>query len=233
MISENNKLLVVLRHGERMDLAGLVPLFGSLDPELTPTGEQQAFDTGVLLSKKFNELGYNHDSTKINVLSSPFLRTIQSSRELIKGINSTKLFSLPNQIGLDSRYCEVIYPMFFSSNYPKDFLHVIHPKPDFEKEVKDFELKTVTSFDLLPIKDEKEEDHKKRIEAFIQETIKEVSASEYKVTLLITHGAPITEINRALNGPGPYDYYNPRYCEMYFYDIKDHEAQYKMKITPY
>lgn len=43
MISENNKLLVVLRHGERMDLAGLVPLFGSLDPELTPTGEQQEF----------------------------------------------------------------------------------------------------------------------------------------------------------------------------------------------
>lgn len=231
--SKDTKLFIVIRHGERMDLAGLVPLFGKFDPELTPNGVQQAFDAGVLLSKKINEMGYSLESTKINVTTSPFLRTIQTGREFIKGINSTKLFSLPNQIGLDSRFSEIIYQCFYFSNYPKDFLHVLHPQQSFEEEVKGFELKKLSSFDLLPEKDEEDEDHKKRIEVFIKEKVKEISKAEYEVTLLIVHGAPIVEINRALNGPGPYDYYAPRYCEMFFYEVKDSEAKYIMKITPY
>ncbi len=46
-----NNLIILVRHGERMDRVGLTPTFHPFDSELTPKGKQQALELGEMLSK--------------------------------------------------------------------------------------------------------------------------------------------------------------------------------------
>ena len=52
----SSKLLILIRHGERCDFTGQVPVFGQYDPELTENGKTYAFKTGKLLSQKLELL---------------------------------------------------------------------------------------------------------------------------------------------------------------------------------
>ena len=85
---KDKKFIIVMRHGERTDFSGFTPKFGEWDPELTKRGEEQAFKAGNIISKQLQEMNLNSDSTFIQVISSPFVRTIQTARNVIKGIKN-------------------------------------------------------------------------------------------------------------------------------------------------
>ena len=75
-MKEDKKFIIVMRHGERTDFSGMTFKFGKWDPELTKRGEEQAFKAGNIISKQLQEMNLNSDNTFIQVISSPFVRTI-------------------------------------------------------------------------------------------------------------------------------------------------------------
>ena len=74
-----------MRHGERSDHAGLVPNLGPCDPELTEKGSSQAYKMGQVLSQEISE--FQKDSKgKILIISSPFARTLQTSKGVLNAL---------------------------------------------------------------------------------------------------------------------------------------------------
>ena len=85
---ENNRYLILMRHGERQDCDDTPPLIKSLDdPELSSIGIKQALDIGYQIN--LNLLGIN--ISEINIFTSPFTRTIQTALNTANGfdINDT------------------------------------------------------------------------------------------------------------------------------------------------
>ena len=214
---KKNKLLILIRHGERCDYGGAVPHFGKYDPELTEKGKQLAFETGKMLSKTLIEkYGYSKDA-KINISSSPFIRTLQTTRELIKGFQSEKNFNIASTINVDCNLCEVCE---FKQNYPKDFLSIIKQGEDFKKEFENFELHLINSYDILPTKDETYDDCGVRLKEFLKWKIDSiVDKEDSDVTIFISHAEPINQMNMVLGYPGPFGWPHITYCKCVFYNI--------------
>ena len=82
------KLLIIIRHGERKDRAGEIPKCGRLNPELTEKGKQQSFLAGKLTINAIEKYGLkNIYPNMIEIRTSPYMRTIQTSLEIIKVFN--------------------------------------------------------------------------------------------------------------------------------------------------
>ena len=90
ILQENNRYLLILRHGERQDCDdNKPPLIKSLDdPELSSIGIQQSLDIGHQLN--LNLLGINF--SEINIFTSPFTRTIQTA------LNVANVFDINDSI---------------------------------------------------------------------------------------------------------------------------------------
>ena len=86
IFQENNRYIVVMRHGERQDCDdNQRPLIYSIDdPELSSIGIRQSLDIGHQL--KLNLLGINF--SEINIFTSPFTRTIQTSLNTANGFDA-------------------------------------------------------------------------------------------------------------------------------------------------
>ena len=81
---DNTRYIILMRHGERQDCDEKPPLIKNLDdPELSSIGIKQALDIGYQL--KLNLLGIN--ISEINIFTSPFTRTIQTSLNVANGFD--------------------------------------------------------------------------------------------------------------------------------------------------
>ena len=81
---DNNKYIIIMRHGERQDCDESPTLIQNLDdPELSSIGLKQALDIGHQL--KLNLLGINF--SEINIFTSPFTRTIQTALNTANGFD--------------------------------------------------------------------------------------------------------------------------------------------------
>lgn len=85
------RLIIIMRHGERTDLAGFTTEINEFDPELTENGKNQAFEAGRRL-KEFMEMKYNDEkdtflNKNIAIVSSPFTRTLQTAKYLKNGMD--------------------------------------------------------------------------------------------------------------------------------------------------
>ena len=89
----NEKLIIVIRHGERTDLAGEVVKLHQSDPELTEQGKTQAYNTGLRLKEIIEEFV---DSPDIAIISSPFSRTIQTAKYVKNGLGLSLPIYLEN-----------------------------------------------------------------------------------------------------------------------------------------
>ena len=85
ILQENNRYIIVMRHGERQDCDdNQPPLIKSMDdPELSSIGIRQSLDIGHQL--KLNLLGINF--SEINIFTSPFTRTIQTALNTANGFD--------------------------------------------------------------------------------------------------------------------------------------------------
>ena len=152
-MKENKKFIIVMRHGERTDFSGMTPKFGEWDPELTKRGEEQAFKAGNIISKQLQEMNLISDNAFIQVVSSPFVRTIQTARNVIKGIKSANVFKVNSTIQIDCHICEMINYEFYG-NFPMTFLNFVHKTKLFQNEFKDQQLEMISTYDPLPKKEE-------------------------------------------------------------------------------
>jgi len=82
----SHQLLIVIRHGDRYDFAhpdkwAKTNTKRKHDPPLSSLGHRQARETGRFLDSYFTEIGIHADN--VTLLSSPFLRTIQTADNIL------------------------------------------------------------------------------------------------------------------------------------------------------
>jgi broad specificity phosphatase PhoE len=140
--SSKEKLIIVMRHGERADLAGEEVLLHGCDPELTEEGKKQAYLAGIKLKELLEEIyGKNWNSKKIAFITSPFARCIVTAKYAKNGMN----LCLP--LYIENGLSEVISKKWFI-NSPVEFL-VYHNsileqnlEAEMEKEEHDYSHKS-------------------------------------------------------------------------------------------
>lgn len=217
MNKEKKKILVTMRHGERTDFIGLKPHFGKYDPELTKNGEEQAFMSGKILYEQLKKIGVDLSKVKVTIFSSPFMRTMQTGRELIKGYNSINTTnSSPLQINIDYLLSEYIN-YEFDGHFPKSFLNSLQQGAAFKDQFKDFKLNNSNLPDLLPKEEEYDSTLNKRMAKCLKTRLKQINDSYIDVAFMISHGSPLSELNQDLGYKGNYGYQHVNYCQMYYY----------------
>lgn len=105
-------MIWALRHSERTDLDDKELFikhkkrFISTDPNLTPNGLKIASETGTFL---LNQITSQYPDKKIQVVSSPYQRCIQTSIQIMKEFPKEKLYS--NTLHLEDGFQELYCPM--------------------------------------------------------------------------------------------------------------------------
>lgn len=231
-MDKQKKILIVMRHGERSDFKGLVPQFGKYDPELTKHGEEQAFEAGKLISKELANLKTPKENTKIQIISSPLVRTLQTSRGVLKGILEEKVYTISDTIKVDFNINEIgsEFP-----DTPKKVLNILNDTEIFKKEFVNEKFEIISNADALPDSSENEPKCYERVGNYLKKKVPELIAqNEYNITILVSHGEPVNEMNKHLNYPGPYGWQNIKYCYNYFYELnpETNQAKYLVKVAP-
>ena len=199
---EAKKYLIFIRHGERKDRVGQKVLLDPCDPELTEKGKKYCYEMGLELKKELEKL--NIDFKRIKLLSSPFIRALQTSKQFLNGL------SLPQTIYIDNNLSEFFLEKEFKDKNPFEFLSIILNEkkeiPLFKNEMKDCNLILLNSYDLLPKKVEIREDVVKRLGNYIPELKKNLyEDKEHDVYILVTHACPIHIICDFFNYPNQYE----------------------------
>lgn len=82
------KLLIIIRHGERTDRVGVIPKCGTMNPELTEKGKTQSFLASKITLETIKKYGIKDISPNtVQIRTSPYMRTIQTSVQILKGFN--------------------------------------------------------------------------------------------------------------------------------------------------
>ena len=231
----NKHYVILIRHGERSDFKGLVPQFGKLDPELTKHGEEQAYTAGQLLSDELVRMKLDPQTTKIQLISSPFVRTLQTSRNVLKGIIDKGIYQISPIINIDYYLGEMVGEEF-RNEYPTQCLNLLNQTDLFKEEFK-HETFNVLSKDTSTLPDyvETEPMCEERMKKYVEYIIPELSENkEYNITLLVSHGEPINEMNKHLGYKGPYGWRHIKYCNTFYYEINTstRESAFLNKVLP-
>ena len=226
-IHGKKKYVILVRHGERADRAGLPIIFHEKDPQLTDKGKRQAYEAGNIIKSFLKEtINENIDNIKLDIFSSPFTRTIQTSVQIRNNICKDKKIKLKNAL------CEYINIEFEGYN-PSEVigLYINHPKIEDEFCNEQFEL----CEDSLPKSFESETDIEQRMNTFANSKIKQIFENyNCDVTILVSHASPIDHLNRVMGYPGPYGWHNLPFCStmIYSYDIENNKFEYIKKCKP-
>lgn len=232
-MDKQKKILIVMRHGERTDLKGLVPQFGRYDPELTKHGEEQAFAAGKLISKELANLKIPKENAKIQIISSPLVRTLQTSRGVLKGILEEKVYNISDTIKVDFNINEIGCEFPES---PKKFLNILNDTEMFKKEFANEKFEIISNADVLPDNTENDPKCYERVGNYLKKKIPELLAqNEYNITIMVSHGEPVNEMNKHLNYPGPYGWLEIKYCYNYFYELdpETQQSKYLSYVAPF
>lgn len=122
MITQQNEehTIFIIRHGERADNC---PVESSLveiqsDPHLTEGGKQQAILAGkelkVLFEKGYQKGYISTPNPQIVLVSSPFLRCIQTSNGILSVFPPENIFK--NTMTLDPGFCEYLSEEYYSED---------------------------------------------------------------------------------------------------------------------
>lgn len=229
---KSKRIVIIMRHGERSDFKGLTPKFGANDPELTKHGEQQAIIAGKMISKQLEELNVSKDDSKIQIYSSPFVRTLQTSRGVLKGIKAVNAYNISDIINVDCHLCEHINYEF--NDFPKNFLNILNETQIFKNEFSNDKLNLVSKFDVLPNKTESDNACTQRFTKYFKWKIPEILQSEYNITIFVSHATPVSEMNMLLNYPSETGWWDVSYCQSFYYEIDPNtkESKYITKVIP-
>ena len=221
MSKDLKKLIITIRHGERSDFSGLKPKFGTYDPELTKHGEDQGASAGKLISKKLEEMGYPKEA-KIQIFTSPFTRTIQTSRGILKGLKSENAFTISDTIKVDPNLCELIN-YEWNGHIPKNELNIMKSTKIFQDEFKDDKIEVIDTYDVMPGSEEDDDMCHDRLKKFMKRRIPELVKEGDTVSILVTHASPCSELNKVLGYPGPHGWSYIKYCYNFFFEINEED----------
>jgi broad specificity phosphatase PhoE len=186
-----DKLLFIVRHGERMDMIENIDYntlkFGRYDTELTDEGHNQAYKVGNKISIYLGE--NNYKSTNTVIISSPFARTLQTAGQVSRALD-TKL-----PIFIENGLSEHLNPKWYHIQ-PEEFLVCMIDKETNEKKcyleaMKEHEviLRSQTQLPTLP--ETHEECYLRLKEAYNKIIPYYFGVLDYDVMIMVTHFLPL------------------------------------------
>ena len=226
-IQKTKKLLIIIRHGERIDRIGEIPKCGIMNPELTEEGKRQSFEASKIIIKNLKKYGMDDISPNlIQIRSSPYMRTIQTSVQLIKGLNlifsndiNDKINKL-NKVHIDFGLRKRIKP---NKKFKKeDFIYYsIDKYANFDEEIKNVEFTGEKG--EFPLNEETKEQCEKRSIMYVNNTLKKEiddKSNINRIFIIIGHRGPLKYILKKLG----YNLVNKKifeYCSEFFFDISN------------
>ena len=209
------KIIVVIRHGERADLAGEEVKLNIYDPELTETGRSQAYDVGLRLKGILEEL-YS-SQPELVIISSPFARTLETAKYVKNGLG----YNLP--IIIENGLSEFISKNWFKSN-PNEFLSYENKNELLMKELI-YEVIIDNSFSNLP---EFPESTNKCIDRFNNTldliVYNYLIKKGFDVVILITHVYGMHILCQKMNIP--FDLFDIEYCSTFIFKYNMNTSKY-------
>jgi len=223
-----------------MDRVGLRPTFHAFDSELTQRGKEQAFELGEKLSDYLQKNYPNYKTIK--VYSSPFARTIQTSRNIMKGIYSfnekqneikeDKKFNLKNTININYYFSEVAEPSDFDDPDFKSFIVLFNKYELIGKEIEDIKLSYNNNPEgLLPDKFESYKQCANRLIRGLKDLVFNLNndSSQNNIFLIVSHAECINQMNMFFEYPGKLGWFNIKYCNCFVYEYKINEDNHTLK----
>ena len=214
------KLLIIIRHGERTDRVGEIPKCGILNPELTEKGKQQSFIAGKLTLETIKKYGIKDISPNlIEIRTSPYMRTIQTSIQILKGFN----LSFINNNKLNKVYIDFDLKKRIKPNKKIDKNELLYKTVDtyanFDNELNNIEfLGDKGDFSLEP---ETSEQCEKRSFKYVDTIIKNsLEKSENKILIIVGHRGSLKYILKKLG----YKIIEKKildYCSQFFFDVRN------------
>ena len=209
--SKHSKLLILTRHGQRIDLSQLKKLqkHPKDDPELTAVGREQAVKMGKIIKKYVQDLN-DFEQTSFLIVTSPFSRTLQTTIGLIEGYEF-KEYALK----VDNRLCEVIFPEFVDGP-PSDYLCLynkpkvlnseignknINGKEEYRNHFEELEKMKLTTVDSLsttwlPTEFENESQVIKRLQEILLDAIEQLKTNN--IVQLVSHAGCCSELRNMI-----------------------------------
>lgn len=217
--SLSNNLIILIRHGERMDRLGLKPSFHVADSELSPNGLDQAYEIGKKISE-FLTINYpNH--IKIKIYSSPFVRTIQTSKHVLRGLSRN--FEMEDCINIDYYFSQIGENSEHEGPDYKRFIVLLNNPEMIQKDIGETSLKFLNEPEgLLPDKIESNEECLIRLKKGLKNLLFNFNQGTIfnNVHIIVSHAQPINQMNGYLNFPGELGWSNVKYCNCYIYEIE-------------
>jgi len=211
-----------------MDRVGLKPTFHDFDSELTPKGKEQANELGQLLS---SYLARNYPEHKtIKIYSSPFARTIQTSKHLLKGLS--KNFDINDCITIDYYFSEVDEPSDFDDPDFKSFIVLLNKFDLIQNEIGETKLNYNNEPEgLLPDRFESYKQCANRLIKGLKNLVFNVNSNHLQnnVFVIISHAEPINQLNMHFNYPGELGWYNIKNCNCFIYEYEVNETNDDLK----
>ena len=214
------KLLIIIRHGERTDRVGEIPKCGILNPELTEKGKQQSFIAGKLTLETIKKYGIKDISPNlIEIRTSPYMRTIQTSIQILKGFN----LSFINNNKLNKVYIDFDLKKRIKPNKKIDQNELLYKTVDtyanFDNELNNIEfLGDKGDFSLEP---ETSEQCEKRSFKYVDTIIKNsLEKSENKILIIVGHRGSLKYVLKKLG----YKIIEKKildYCSQFFFDVRN------------
>lgn len=247
-------LLILMRHGERADHAGLIPKFHPYDAELTELGKSQAAQMGRKI-ELFLQENYPKKALNLKLISSPFARTVQTCKQVLNVLannndnknnkNKNLNLNIEDKINIDYYFSECRKTKDFKDPDFISFIILLNKlellesdleatqiefrnKPDgivektFENKDECFERVKIglekmhesefKDFNFCSYKNENEKNENEEIE--------KLNEGKVNVFIIVSHGEPVMQLNRALGYPGKLDSDLVLYCDAYCYEIE-------------
>lgn len=228
-ISQNNlkKILIFIRHGEKIIKTGKAPKCGRFDSELSPFGINQAFLSGQTFLSQLKKFNFSNISpSQIHIISSPYIRTLQTTAYFLKGIESQNFFNNKNisdlyNISIEYGVREILNKdKLKGEQVPKDFLNFLNNPnyKDFDEELLKLRLNNISDYEFSTEKESRDECFV-RCKKYIDEKFVNFDKDDkYKVIIIISHSGPMQFMMRRL-GHNIENVQTILFCEQYYFDI--------------
>ena len=236
-----SKILIFMRHGEKLIKIGEKPKCGRFDSELSSLGIKQSLLSGQKFLSQLKKYFSNISLSEIHIISSPYMRTLQTTVHFLKGIETNNCFNkketISNLYNISIEYGirEILNKnKLKGEEVPKNFLNFLNnPKyTDFDEELKKLKLNILNKYPFSTQKESKDECYQRCKKYIDEELINFDKNNKYKVIIIISHSGPIQSMMRAL---GFYieDVHKILFSEQYYFDISEgiDKAKFIEKVT--
>jgi len=238
------KVLLFMRHAEKVIKTGKIPKCGKYDSELTQHGIEQSYMCGKAFISQLKKYNLNKISpSEILIISSPYMRTLQTTTHFLRGIDSKHFFDKDDvnklyNISIEYGVREILNKKKYKEDIPKNYLNFLYNPnfADFDQELKKLKFNILKNYEFSTEKESKDECYI-RCKKYVDEVLVNYDKNdEYKIIVIISHGGPIKYIMRALGyNIELFHGHKVMFSDQYFFDISQGimNAKYIEKISTY